>query len=277
VDAPSFRVLCARVGFHYSEPLGILPYGTIQSSGPRSALSATLGIALRFLLRGRMALTSDMLLYYITDRTQFRGDEPTRRRLLLAKIAEAASADVDYIQLREKDQSTRDLQSLAENSVRAIREARTANAQQRTALLINSRTDVALAVGADGVHLRSKRRLPRGSPPYLGLMWRGPRPREAKHRGVLSQPRRCGPCSVAGRPILSSSLRYSKKTAFRSATTGLAALQQACQTKIPVFALGGITLENAASCLQAGAAGIAAIRLFQENKIEDVVRALRAL
>ena len=59
--------------------------------------------------------------------------------------------------------------------------------------------------------------------------------------------------------------------------TGLAALQQACQTKIPVFALGGITLENAASCLQAGAAGIAAIRLFQENKIEDVVRALRAL
>jgi len=56
-----------------------------------------------------------MLLYYITDRTQFRGDEPPRRRLLLAKIAEAASADVDYIQLREKDQSTRDLQSLAEN------------------------------------------------------------------------------------------------------------------------------------------------------------------
>jgi thiamine-phosphate pyrophosphorylase len=51
------------------------------------------------------------LLYYITDRTAFPGDEPCRRRRLLEKIAEAASAEVDYIQLREKDLSTRELES----------------------------------------------------------------------------------------------------------------------------------------------------------------------
>jgi len=147
------------------------------------------------------------------DRTQFRGDEPTRRRLLLAKIAEAASADVDYIQLREKDQSTRDLQSLAENSVRAIREARTANAQQRTALLINSRTDVALAVGADGVHLRSNDVSPRKSAVSGPHVARAPAARsQASRRPVTAKTM----WTVLSRraPILSSSLRYSKKTAF---------------------------------------------------------------
>ena len=58
-----------------------------------------------------------MLLYYITDRAAFPGDEPTRRRRLLDKIAEAASHGIDYIQLREKDLSTRDLESLAREAM----------------------------------------------------------------------------------------------------------------------------------------------------------------
>ena len=63
------------------------------------------------------------LLYYITDRTAFPGDEPARRRRLLEKIAEAARAGVDYIQLREKDLSTRELESLAREAIRAVSEA----------------------------------------------------------------------------------------------------------------------------------------------------------
>jgi thiamine-phosphate pyrophosphorylase len=59
--------------------------------------------------------------------------------------------------------------------------------------------------------------------------------------------------------------------------TGLEALREASKSKIPVLALGGVTLANARSCLDAGAAGIAAIRLFQENRIADVVRQLRNL
>src|SRR6202167_6334735 len=103
-------------------------------------------------------MLSRCLLYYITDRTAFAADEPTRGRRLLEKISEAASAGVDYIQLREKDLSTRDLESLAREAVSVIREARklaTDHCPPATALLINSRTDVALAVQADGIHLRS--------------------------------------------------------------------------------------------------------------------------
>ena len=55
---------------------------------------------------------------------------------------------------------------------------------------------------------------------------------------------------------------------------GLAKLKQACRADIPVLALGGVTLENVRSCLDAGAAGIAAIRLFQENDIAAVVKEL---
>jgi thiamine-phosphate pyrophosphorylase len=53
-------------------------------------------------------------------------------------------------------------------------------------------------------------------------------------------------------------------------------LREACRQKIPVLALGGVTLENARACVDAGAAGIAAIRLFQENDIAESVRRLKA-
>src|SRR5258708_20186605 len=89
---------------------------------------------------------STVLLYYITDRRQFPGNGEEQRQRLLAKIAECAAAGVDYIQLREKDLTTRELHRLAEEAIASI------PADSRTRLLINSRVDVALACGAHGVH-----------------------------------------------------------------------------------------------------------------------------
>ena len=220
------------------------------------------------------------LLYYITDRSQFRGDEPARRRALLAKIAEAARAGVDYIQLREKDLSTRELEQLARQVAHVIQKLKTENRELTTRLLINSRSDIAIAVDADGVHLRSDD--------------------VASHevRGVWTQAHARSSQPVARSPLIAASCHtvaevfraesegadfavfapvFEKKDAPGGEPAGLAALREACRAKIPVLALGGVNLENAASCLSAGAAGVAGIRLFQENRIEDVVRALRAL
>ena len=92
-----------------------------------------------------------MLLYYITDRSQFSGDADSRRAQLLATVSHAARCGVDYIQLREKDLSAHDLELLA----REIVQLRTENSKLNTGVLINTRTDIALACGANGVHLRS--------------------------------------------------------------------------------------------------------------------------
>ena len=89
-----------------------------------------------------------MLLYYITDRKSLAGTDAQQRSQLLVRIGEAARAGVDYIQLREKDLAARDLERLARDAVRMVRD-HSATAK----LLINGRADVALASGADGVHL----------------------------------------------------------------------------------------------------------------------------
>ena len=214
------------------------------------------------------------LLYYITDHAQFPGDEHARRSALLAKIAEAASAGVDYIQLREKDFTARELEELANAAVAVIRKnaLRTANRQPVTHLLINSRTDIASAVGADGVHLRSDDISPSEVHRIWSLCGAGTPARPVitvschTHADILRAESDGADFAVFA-PV------FEKKGGVPA---GLAALHEACLAKIPVLALGGITLENAGSCLEAGAAGIAVIRLFQENKIEDVVHTLRA-
>ena len=229
------------------------------------------------------------LLYYITDRKAFPGDEPSRRRRLLDKIAEAASHGIDYIQLREKDLSTRELESLAREAVQIILELRTENRELRTALLINSRTDIAIATGADGVHLRSDDI----SPQQVRALWQKTRgagapstssgqalAREVSPGDLLIAVSCHSPEEVAQAAANRATFAvfapvFEKKDALATKPAGLEALTQACHARIPVLALGGVTLQNAQSCLRTGAAGIAAIRLFQENEIAAIVTRLR--
>lgn len=220
-----------------------------------------------------------LLLYYITDRNAFPGDEHSRRHALLAKIAEAARAGVDYIQLREKDLPARDLEALASDALSAIRDARpaTGDRQLATAFLVNSRTDIAIAAGSDGVHLPAH---DISAVEVRGIWDAAPRGADTLVRVTISvschSPSEVQQAEIAGADLAVFAPIFEKKDARAAKTAGLDTLRQACQHHVPVVALGGITLENAVSCLDAGAAGIAGIRLFQENNIAEIVRQLRA-
>jgi thiamine-phosphate pyrophosphorylase len=222
------------------------------------------------------------LLYYITNRAAFPGDEPTRRRRLLDKIAEAASQGVDYIQLREKDLSTRELEALAREAMQIIGEKRKLTTERcplATALLINSRTDIALATAAAGVHLPANDI----SPQEVKAAWKygaGALAREISPGDPLiavscHSSQEVAQAATNGATFAVLAPIFEKKDTPGTSPQGLEALRQACQERIPVLALGGVTLQNAHSCLQAGTAGIAAIRLFQENDIATIVRQLR--
>ena len=221
-----------------------------------------------------------MLLYYITDRTQLSETESQRRKLLLKKIAEAAMAAVDYVQLREKDLSGRALESLAKDAAQLIRESRSS-----TRLLINSRTDVALAAEAHGVHLTSNDILPAD----VHRIWREARdPRqpiiavschsEADVIAAESASDRVA-ANVHVRPGSADFVVFGPvfEKGGATETAGIDQLRQVCRHRIPVLALGGVTRENAHLCIEAGASGIAGIRLFQENDVAALVAKLRGL
>ncbi|MGH9510130.1 MAG: thiamine phosphate synthase [Terriglobales bacterium] len=212
-----------------------------------------------------------MLLYYITDRTQLAATEPERRAKLLARIAEASHCGVDYIQLREKDLTARDLEALAREAVRTVRDNST-----RTRLLINSRTDIALAVDADGVHLRADDVSASDTRTLLAGL--GQRQRlVAVSCHTLTEVVR----AEAGGANFAVFGPVFEKPGSQTGSPGLTALKEVCERtaltmkRMPVLALGGVTIETAAQCVKAGAAGVAGIRLFQAWNVGETVEKLK--
>jgi thiamine-phosphate pyrophosphorylase len=212
-----------------------------------------------------------MLLYYITDRKSLAGTDAQQRSRLLVRIGEAAHAGVDYIQLREKDLAACDLERLARDAARTVRE-NSATAK----LLVNGRADVALASGADGVHLPAGE-LAASEVRALWMQASDRAPVIAVSAHTIAEVRAAadqGANFAVLAPIF-------EKAHTDVRPVGIDALRAACASTLPaefaVLALGGVTLANVEACLAAGAAGVAGIRLFQNGDIVETVRRLRAL
>lgn len=216
-----------------------------------------------------------MLLYYITDRRAFSGTDAQQRAAVIRRIAAAAHAGVDYIQLREKDLAPRDLECLAREAIRAV-----GDNSAVTKLLINNRTDVALACAADGVHLASDE-LPASEIRALWSKCCDRKPVIGVSAHSLADVLRAKP-DGADLAVLAPIF---EKVQIGAKGIGLDALREACSAiresspaaRFAVLALGGVNLANARDCLQAGADGVAAIRLFQSGDLGETVRRLRKL
>lgn len=200
-----------------------------------------------------------MLLYAITNRRLLHGDENAKRDRLVVLAAEWARRGVDTIQLREKDLPLTELQFLAARIVQAVRAAESKTGS-KTRVLVNGPAQLALDVGADGVHLHAN-----AGPAAV-------RAAQQVYARANLDPVISAAChspdeirAAAGSTMLLFSPIFEKVTEQGSTRgQGLVALRAAVdQAKpIPVLALGGVTEKNAAACVQNGAAGIAAIRLF---------------
>ena len=216
------------------------------------------------------------ILCYVTDRKSLplaAGASPDRVSALLERIEQAARAGVDWIQLREKDLEGRPFFDLTAKAMAVSAAARSAETQSQ--ILVNDRLDVAWAARSAGVHL-GETSLPVGKV----ARWRNQAGRADFLVGASChslegavQAAAAGADYIFFGPVFATPSK-----AALGQPQGLKKLGEVCRAvSIPVLAIGGITQENAAACLGAGAAGIAAIRLFQEAQdLAGLLRQVRA-
>lgn len=208
-------------------------------------------------------MTLDILLYGIVDPQIARG------RSLADLAAVAAKGGATLIQYRAKDAPTREM-------VREAKAIHEALAGTGVPLLINDRIDVALASGAEGVHLGADdmeltdaRRL-LGEAAIIGAT--------LKHAGELSYlaSARIDYACIGG--VFAT--QHKDNADAPLGLDGYRILREAARTALgdlPIGAIAGITAENAASVMAAGADGVAVIgATFASDDVEGATRALRA-
>ncbi|MGC1107901.1 MAG: thiamine phosphate synthase [Candidatus Acidiferrales bacterium] len=202
-----------------------------------------------------------MVLCYVTDRHQL--NEAASLDELLPCVACAAAAGVDWIQIREKDVSARELVDFTRDAVAAVHREAARSKTRPARVFVNDRIDVALAAGAAGVHLSSAS-IPaaevinwlQGSN-ALGTFTVGA---SCHGLGETLAAEKAGASYVFFGPVYEtpSKLSFGKPH-------GVEKLAEVCRSiHIPVLAIGGVTEANAPACIRAGASGIAGIRMFQQ-------------
>lgn len=207
-----------------------------------------------------------MILHLISDRHRLAGaavDHALEFSCLEQQVRYAVEARIDVVQIRERDLEGKRLASL-------VRQIRAITAGTRTRVVVNDRVDVAVAAGADGVHLRGdsmpatavRTIVPRGF--LVGRSIHSGDDVEAAGREV--------DYLIAGTVWATSS---KSNGAAMLGPEGLAKIVAAA--RVPVLAIGGVTESRVREVAATGAAGIAAIGLFMRQGIEPGCRATRLL
>jgi thiamine-phosphate pyrophosphorylase len=192
---------------------------------------------------------------------------------VIGRIRATIAAGVDWVQIREKVLSGRELLGLVREAVAAGGSAR---------VIVNDRLDMALAAGAAGVHLGRESLGARdvvrwckssgGNAPadfLVGVSCHSlADAREAESAGAAY---------IFFGPVFDTPSKRGM-----GEPQGVARLEEICRSvAIRVLAIGGVNEQNAGDCIRAGAAGIAAIRLFQDTRdaetLKDAVKRLHAL
>jgi thiamine-phosphate pyrophosphorylase len=195
---------------------------------------------------------------YVTDRKTVGPSDAFRGAVssTVEKIRLAAAAEADWVQVREKDLSAKELLALVKQAVSI--------GDSRVKVIVNDRLDAALAAGAAGVHLGRE-----SVAVSEVVQWcrAGNAPAEFLIGASCHSLDEARQAEAAGAnyaffgPVFDTP----SKRAF-GAPRGIAQLREVCrEIRIPVIAIGGLDQGNAMECLRGGASGIAAIRMFQES------------
>jgi thiamine-phosphate pyrophosphorylase len=194
-----------------------------------------------------------------------------RGEAVLGKIRAATAAGADWVQIREKDLSGRELLALVRAAVAGRGSAR---------VIVNDRLDVALAAGAAGVHLGRESLSARD---VVSWCRSGNAPADFLIGVSCHSLEEAREAAMAGASYIFFGPVFDTPSKRRMGEPqGIARLGEICRSvAIPGVAIGGVSEENAGECIRAGAAGIAAIRMFQDARdgaaLKDLIDRLRAL